>query len=61
MTMQTAVARGMKRGVRLGSNPTIQTYRVVRSPRTRTVEKAWSRTGKFIRRAMDQERVRQGR
>lgn len=55
MTMQTAITRGMKRGVRLGMNPTISTYRSVRTPSRRTVETAWQKTGSFIRRAMDRE------
>lgn len=59
MTMQTAITRGMKRGTRLGLNPTISNYRNIRTERTRTVETAWKRTGKFIRRAMDQEKSRQ--
>lgn len=58
MTMQSAIVRGTARGARLGLNPTITTYRSVRTPRTRTVETAWRRTGKYIRRAMDQETTR---
>lgn len=58
MTMQTAITRGMKRGTRLGLNPTVSNYRSIRTERTRTVEMAWKRTGKFIRQAMDQEKGR---
>ena len=59
MTMQTAITRGMKRGMRLGASPTVSNYRSIRTPRGRTVETAWERTGKSIRRAMDQEKSRQ--
>lgn len=58
MTMQTAITRGMKRGTRLGLNPTISNYRNVRTAHHRTVETAWKRTGQFIRQAMDQEKGR---
>ena len=61
MTMQTAITRGMKRGARLAVNPTISNYRSIRTPRRRTVETAWQRTGSFIRRAMDQEADRNKR
>lgn len=59
MTMQTAITRGMKRGMRLGANPTVSNYRSIRTSRARTVETAWKRTGKYIRQAMDQEKDRQ--
>lgn len=59
MTVPQAVRSGMRRGMRLAADPTIETYRQIRQSRTistsSTMTQAWENTGDLLRQAMDKQ------